>query len=67
MAIAIIETAADAQFKAFVRRHYKTVLLSPDETQRLNRLNRSIVCVDRLAEAGIVVSARRAVRATRTQ
>jgi hypothetical protein len=64
MAIAIIETATDAQFKAFVRRHYKTVLLSPDETQRLNRLNRSTVCVDRLAEAGIVVSARRGVRAT---
>ena len=64
MAIAIIETATDAQFKAFVRHHYKTVLLSPDETRRLNRLNRSTVCVDRLAEAGIVVSARRAVRAT---
>jgi hypothetical protein len=65
MAITKIETLTDAQFKAFVRRHYKTVLLSPDETQRLNRLNRSTVCVDRLAEAGIVVSTRGTVRAKR--
>jgi hypothetical protein len=62
MAIAKIGTLTDAQFKAFVRRHYKTVLLSPDETQRLNRLNRSTVCIDRLAEAGIAVSIRRTVR-----
>lgn len=66
IAITKIETLTDTGFKAFVRRHYKTVLLSPDETQRLNRLNRSTVCIDRLAEAGIVVSIRRTVPARRT-
>jgi len=59
MAIEKIQTASDAQFRAFVRRHYKTVLLSPDETLRLNRLNRSTVCSDRLSQAGIRVAVRR--------
>lgn len=61
MAIAKIGTSSDAQFKAFVKRHYKTVLLSPDETRRLNRLNRSRVCSDRLTDAGIEVTVRRVV------
>lgn len=59
MAIARIQTASDAQFRTFVKRHYKTVLLSPDETLRLNRLNRSKVCSNRLITAGIKVSVRR--------
>jgi len=59
MAIAKIERATDAQFRAFVKRHYKTVLLSPEETLRLNRLNRSRVCTNRLREAGIKVAVRR--------
>jgi hypothetical protein len=58
MAIEKIQTASDAQFKAFVRRHYKTVLLSPEETTRLNGLNRSRVCSNRLSEAGIKVTVR---------
>jgi hypothetical protein len=58
MAIEKIQTATDAQFRAFVKRHYKTVLLSPDETLRLNRLNRSIVCSNRLGQAGIKVAVR---------
>lgn len=59
MAIAKIQTASDAQFRTFIKRHYKTVLLSPDETIRLNRLNRSKVCTDRLSAAGIKVAVRR--------
>lgn len=59
LAIEKIQTASDAQFKTFIRRHYKTVLLSPDETRHLNRLNRSRLCVDRLSQAGIKVIARK--------
>ena len=59
MAIEKIESASDAQFRAFVKRYYKTVLLSPDETLRLNRLNRSTVCTNRLRAAGIKVAVRR--------
>jgi hypothetical protein len=59
MAIAKIETLSDAQFRVFIKRHYKTVLLSPEETLRLNRLNRSRVCSNRLEEAGINVAVRR--------
>jgi len=62
MAIAKIRTATDEQFRRFVKRHYKTVLLSPDETLRLNRLNRSKVCSDRLSVAGIRVAVRRISR-----
>ena len=61
MAIAKIQTASDAQFRAFVKRYYKTVLLSPEETLRLNGLNRSRVCSNRLREAGIKVAVRRAL------
>jgi hypothetical protein len=63
MAIAKIQTASDAQFRRFVMRHYKTVLLSPDETLRLNRLNRSKVSSNRLRAAGIKVSVRRVLPA----
>ena len=45
--------ANDKQLEAFVRRHYRLVLLSPEETKALNRHNRSAVTKDRLAEAGI--------------
>lgn len=44
---------SDAQFKAFVRRHYILVLLSPAETQRLNKLNRTKMHPDRLKQADI--------------
>ncbi|HWH60448.1 MAG TPA: hypothetical protein VN682_22670 [Terriglobales bacterium] len=58
MAIERVQTATDAQFRAFIRRHYRTVLLSPDETLRLNRLNRSVVHSNRLGQAGITVAVR---------
>ena len=44
---------SDAQFEAFVREHYILVLLSPDETKRLNKQNRSKMNPDRLNNAGI--------------
>jgi hypothetical protein len=44
---------SDAQFKSFVKRHFRLVLLSPSETQRLNRQNRSAVHPNRLRNAGI--------------
>ncbi len=62
IAIEKIQTASDAQFKRFVKRYYKIVLLSPDETLHLNSRNRSKVCSNRLAEAGINVAVRRVPR-----
>jgi len=59
MAIDKIGTGAtDAQFKAFVRRHYRLALLSPAETVHLNSQNRSKVSRDRLSKAGIQLSTR---------
>jgi hypothetical protein len=46
----------DAQFTAFVKRHFRLVLLSPAETQRLNLQNRSTVSRNRLRQAGIRVA-----------
>lgn len=48
------------QFKDFVRQHYKLVLLSPSETLRLNKQNRSKVSADRLDNAGIQLVTRNA-------
>jgi hypothetical protein len=56
----IDQKLSDAQFKAFVKRRYKLVLLSPTETLRLNRQNRSKVSRDRLSKAGIQLAARKA-------
>lgn len=54
MAIEVIgKKVTDDQFKDFVKKHYKLVLLSPSETQRLNKQNRSKVSADRLSSAGI--------------
>lgn len=47
---------SDAQFKAFIRRHYKLILLSPAETQRLNRQNRTKMDSNRLKRAGILLA-----------
>jgi len=50
----------DDQFKDFVRQRYKLVLLSPSETLRLNKQNRSTVSADRLSKAGIQLAIRNA-------
>jgi len=49
---------SDVQFEAFVREHYILVLLSPDETKRLNKQNRSRMNPDRLNNAGIQLAVR---------
>jgi len=49
----IAQGVSDAQFRAFIRRHFKLVLLSPAETQRLNRQNRSKMHPHRLKQAEI--------------
>ena len=53
------QKVSDAQFKAFVKRHYKLVLLSPTETQRLNRQNRSVISRNRISDAGIQLAIRK--------
>lgn len=55
----IDQKLSGAQFKAFVKRRYKLVLLSPAETLRLNKQNRSKVNHDRLIKAGIQLAARK--------
>ncbi len=52
------EGATDEEFTDYVVKHYRLVLLSADETQRLNRINRSRMRPDRLGEAGIQVRRR---------
>ena len=44
---------SDAEFKDFVRRHFELVLLSPEETLRLNKHNRSKMHPERLKQVGI--------------
>lgn len=47
--------AGDQEFADFVRKYFHLVLLTPEETQRLNRINRSEMTQDRLGSAGISV------------
>ena len=56
LAIEQVESgASDADLTAFVKGHYTLALLTPDETDRLNRVNRSRMAPDRLHALGIVV------------
>ena len=53
----LIDTGkSDASVLKYLRRHYRLVLLSVEETQRLNRLNRSKIEHGRLEKAGIKLS-----------
>ena len=45
--------ATDKQFLDFVRENYRLVLLTPEETKHLNKINRSRMTLDRLGQAGI--------------
>ena len=49
------EGASDKEFKEFIAKHYRLVLLTKEEMQHLNRINRSRMTPDRLREAGIAV------------
>ena len=58
LAIARIEAGlTDTEFLDFVRGHFQLALLTEAETLRLNRLNRSEIATDRLANAGICLIA----------
>ena len=47
--------ANDEDFSSFVQAHFKLALLTPAETNRLNKINRSRIAHDRLQAAGITV------------
>jgi len=47
------DSGTDADVISFIRERYRSVLLTEDETQLLNRHNRSRMTADRLAEIGI--------------
>lgn len=58
-AIAFLATGAtDQELSSFVQEHYRLVLLTKDETQRLNRINRSRMTNNRLSDIGIAVRRR---------
>jgi hypothetical protein len=45
----------DEEVLSFIQKNYRLVLLTPQETMALNRLNRSRITPDRLTDAGIVI------------
>ena len=45
----------DMEVISFIQKNYRLVLLTPQETMALNRLNRSRITPDRLTDAGIVI------------
>ena len=51
--VKIDNNATDAELIAFIRENFLLVLLTPEETLRLNKLNRSTIVCDRLRDAGI--------------
>lgn len=46
---------SDEGFVSYVKRHYRLVLLTAEETKRLNKMNRSQMIANRLGQAGIEV------------
>lgn len=44
---------SDSQLKTYIRKHYRLVILTQEETATLNRINRSKMHKDRLSQAGI--------------
>jgi len=58
-AISLIKNgASDDDLKAYVKEHYQLVLLTPDEALRLNKINRSKMTPNRLADADIKLAPR---------
>lgn len=54
--IKLVENGAtDDQLLAYIRLHYRLVLLTQEETTALNRSNRSRITPDRLGDAGIKI------------
>jgi hypothetical protein len=52
--------ATDQEFIAFVKRSFRLALLTTEETERLNKINRSSISARRLESAGIRLAVRRA-------
>jgi hypothetical protein len=44
---------SDDELTAYIKAHYRLVLLTLDEAKQINRLNRSRITDDRIADAGI--------------
>ena len=47
------EGASDEAVIEYVRSNYRLVLLTPEQASRLDRMNRSELAPDRIADAGI--------------
>lgn len=47
--------ATDDELVSYIKRKFRLVILTRDETIRLNRLNRSRITEDRIADAGIAL------------
>lgn len=46
---------SDENLLAFIRENYRLVVLTANETMKINRLNRSKITADRIADAGIAL------------
>jgi hypothetical protein len=55
-AIEEVDTLDDCQFCKFVKDHFRLVLLTEDETRKLNQHNRTKMTPNRLESAGIVMT-----------
>jgi hypothetical protein len=54
-AIEKTKSPSDGPLRRLINKHYRLVLLTPEETLKLNRVNRSKIDPNRLAHAGIKV------------
>ena len=61
----VVDKVTDRKFLNFVKKNYRLVLLTPEETKHLNKSNRSTMTPDRLERADIkIVSARKRQRSS---
>ena len=54
----IDKVKSDQEFMDYVKRNYRLVLLTAEETRRLNKMNRSQMTPDRLGRANISIANR---------
>ena len=54
----IDKVKGDQEFMDYVKRNYRLVLLTAEETRRLNKMNRSQMTPDRLGQANISIANR---------
>lgn len=58
----IDKVKSDQEFMDYVKRNYRLVLLTAEETRRLNKMNRSQMTPDRLGRANISIANRSPAR-----